>query len=251
MVLFQSGLRRQQPAIGDQALKAVAIVVFIATILIADCLLLQLINGELQLFDVIGWMLTSLLPCIGVAAMTYRFHSDRFALITITISGLLVMLALDLVLFPPSADFVSDLLDRTRAKLPLAISFAFAGVFARLPSTRKRNSPKQNDDNGVLEELLRAHALRAAGNYVEVRGPATTCLVRLTIAGAVERLSAHGYVRIHRSWIVKAAAVVDEVRDRHGLKALRLESGDLIPVGRTYRRETYKLIAARHSSHTS
>ena len=72
--------------------------------------------------------------------------------------------------------------------------------------------------------------IRAAGNYVEVRAAGRTIIQRASI-GAVEReLERHGFVRIHRSMLVRRDRIA-RVRP-HDVVLL---DGTHLPVGKRYR----------------
>jgi len=72
--------------------------------------------------------------------------------------------------------------------------------------------------------------VRAAGNYVEVRAGGRTVIQRASI-GAVEReLSKHGFVRIHRSTLVRRDRIA-RIRPQDVV----LHDGTHLPVGKRYR----------------
>jgi hypothetical protein len=72
--------------------------------------------------------------------------------------------------------------------------------------------------------------VRAAGNYVEIRSGSRTVVQRTSI-GAIEReLAAHGFVRIHRSMLVRRDRIA-RVRPQDVV----LHDGTHLPVGKRYR----------------
>jgi hypothetical protein len=72
--------------------------------------------------------------------------------------------------------------------------------------------------------------VRAAGNYVEIRAGSRTVVQRASI-GAVEReLAPHGFVRIHRSMLVRRDRIA-----RIRRQDVVLHDGTHLPVGKRYR----------------
>ena len=67
-------------------------------------------------------------------------------------------------------------------------------------------------------------------------------LVRSTISAQEERLADEGFVRVHRSTIVKCDAVDRAVSHANGSLSLVLDGGRTVRVGRSYRAEARKMI---------
>ena len=79
--------------------------------------------------------------------------------------------------------------------------------------------------------------LESAGDYVLVATGQRRLIAKLRLTDLAERLASHGFVRVHRSFVVSLAAV-----GRYS--ASRVVVGDTeIPVGRTYRPEVRKALA--------
>lgn len=76
----------------------------------------------------------------------------------------------------------------------------------------------------------------AAGNYVEVHGKFGTLLHRETLSSLEARLSPYGFVRIHRSRIVRAGAVASIVTKSSGDFEVTLVNGSKIGGSRRFRR---------------
>ena len=247
--LLNTGISNLQSACEDQRVLLAGIVAVVTTIMVTDCVVLQLIADQFDPKVLLRWGISTVAPCIVIAYTAHRFGTSMFRLLAITSTGMIVILVLDFVFFPAVSELIADVPDRTRAKLPVAIAFAYIGTRCRCQETESTERPRVTDP--ILATLLKGESIRAAGNYVEVCHEKGTQLVRLTMSSAEERLVPHGYVRVHRSWLVKSASVVELCRDRHGLKALRLVSGSLIPIGRTYRASAYDAYASCCSSQTS
>lgn len=72
--------------------------------------------------------------------------------------------------------------------------------------------------------------VQAAGNYVELRAAGRTTMCRLPISVAERRLADHGFVRIHRSILVRRDRI-DRVRTQDVI----LRDGTSLKIGRRYR----------------
>ena len=83
--------------------------------------------------------------------------------------------------------------------------------------------------------------LAGARNYVSVFSGEREYLIRETMTALEERLSSHGFVRCHRSYLVRLAAVT-ELRGGDGGTTLAIGDERQVPLGRSYRasfREAY------------
>jgi DNA-binding LytR/AlgR family response regulator len=78
---------------------------------------------------------------------------------------------------------------------------------------------------------------QAAGNYVEIFGAFGTILHRRTLAALAEELKPHGFARIHRSRIVRKAAITATETRSSGDFDVILASGATIGGSRRYRDE--------------
>ena len=76
---------------------------------------------------------------------------------------------------------------------------------------------------------------QAAGNYVELSGAFGTLLHRQTLASLEAELQPHGFARVHRSRIVRAAAIRAIDTRPSGDFEVRLESGATVGGSRRYR----------------
>jgi len=76
---------------------------------------------------------------------------------------------------------------------------------------------------------------QAAGNYVELYGRFGTLLHRQTVAALAEELKPHGFARIHRSRIVRAAAIEAVETRPSGDFEVSLASGAKVGGSRRYR----------------
>lgn len=77
--------------------------------------------------------------------------------------------------------------------------------------------------------------VQAAGNYVELGWRGRRLLHRATLASLEEALSEHGFVRIHRSRLVRRGAVRRVAINQSGDFEIELENGETLKGSRRYR----------------
>lgn len=77
----------------------------------------------------------------------------------------------------------------------------------------------------------------AAGNYVELHGSFGSELARRTMADIEGELAPHGFVRVHRSRLVRRGAIAKIETRQSGDFAITLRSGTVISGSRRFRRE--------------
>ena len=78
-------------------------------------------------------------------------------------------------------------------------------------------------------------AVEAEGNYVLLRRPADSYLLRESISTMAEKLQAYGFIRIHRSVLVNATCVEEIHPGTTGECVLRIAGGREYVVSRTYK----------------
>lgn len=164
--------------------------------------------AHVALFDLFRWAVAKTLPlpvcCVAPVEFFYEYRKDLIAY------GALVGLM-----------GVARLLDILASRRPTAA--AAETISVRDGARTLRLGPS---------ELV---AVRAAGNYVEhLLADGRTVLERATLSDAASRLSPHGFVRTHRSWLVNPACVREITRDGSGDRTLTLSGGVQAPVSRRY-----------------
>lgn len=92
--------------------------------------------------------------------------------------------------------------------------------------------------DGVRTVWLRAddiERVEAAGNYVELHTGAGSLLHRATLAAVAEALAPHGFVRIHRSRLVRRTAITAMTTTPSGDFEAQLTSGAIVTGSRRFR----------------
>jgi two-component system, LytTR family, response regulator len=79
-------------------------------------------------------------------------------------------------------------------------------------------------------------AVEAKGNYILLLHGSSSHMLRETISTMEEKLSPHGFVRIHRSVLVNAAMVEEIQPSSTGEYVLRVKGGRAYTVTRTYKK---------------
>lgn len=92
--------------------------------------------------------------------------------------------------------------------------------------------------DGNRVRLLRFNQIdwvNAAGNYVELNGAFGSQLARRTMADIAAELAPHGFVRVHRSRLVRKDAIASIATHQSGDCDITLRSGVVISGSRRYR----------------
>ena len=96
-----------------------------------------------------------------------------------------------------------------------------------------------------LQEIL---AIRSAGNYVEfLLADARRPLMRSTLQELSNSLSADGFLRTHRSWLVNTGRIVSLERAGSGAQVAVLDAGVRVPISRRFAAALDNLTAERTS----
>ena len=74
--------------------------------------------------------------------------------------------------------------------------------------------------------------VRALGDYVQIHAGGRRLTVKTTMAEVEASLAQRGFIRVHRSAIVRAAAIASLQRNDSGAYDLRLDNGDAVPLSR-------------------
>ena len=85
--------------------------------------------------------------------------------------------------------------------------------------------------NGQDVKLLLSEVLffEADGNYLKVFAKDGEYRIRSTITAVENSLEAHGYIRVHKGFLVNQSAI-----RMFGTEEIQLENGSILPLGRTY-----------------
>lgn len=94
--------------------------------------------------------------------------------------------------------------------------------------------------DGVTEriEVGRIHYIEAWGNYVKIHLSGQTLVERRTLSDLEAALSEHGFVRIHKAWLVRLRAI-----DAIDGNRVRID-GHYLPIGAIYKQRLRDLIAS-------
>ena len=121
---------------------------------------------------------------------------------------------------------------------------------AQLDALRRIRNDDDTDDHLWVQRQSETRRLNlseidwiaAESDYVRIHAGTDSYLDRGSLAALAARLAPHGFVRVHRSWIVNAAAVVALKRTRWRGLELGLRGGEWLRVGRNYMQAARALI---------
>jgi hypothetical protein len=185
------------------------------------CLVYTELTGEPEnVFQVLGWAIVNILPWIVALEGVKRARSTSGAALAV-IGGLAASLALGFAL---SHGFDTAL--ELWRRLP-----ALAAVAVLTVGVRWSNSRDHDRHKGELPLLPRQiDWVQAAGNYVELRAGGRTIVHRASISATERDLAPHGFVRIHRSTLVRRDRIT-KVRPEDVI----LDDGTHLKIGKRYR----------------
>jgi two-component system LytT family response regulator len=203
-----------------------------------DVVFLDIDMADLNGFDVVAALGDS--PPLVVFATAY----DAFALRAFDVH------AVDYLLKPFDAERLGAAVERARERLGQRIGNDRDALAAVLEEIRAhRDLLARAADSGAWAERLmvrRGHDLvplavetidwiGAADNYVEVHVGRESHLLRETLQSVERHLDPRRFARIHRGTIVNRDRVRAVRMQASGELAIELDSGALLPVGRSYR----------------
>lgn len=90
--------------------------------------------------------------------------------------------------------------------------------------------------------------VEAEGDYVRLHAAGGGGLMRGTLSGLEAQLDPADFARVHRSAICRRKAIVALLRKPSGAIAVRLDNGDEVPVGRSYRDSVAAIIGPQRVS---
>ena len=97
-----------------------------------------------------------------------------------------------------------------------------------------RVSPRDEEADARLSSLATAiDWIEAADNYVELHLAGRRVLRRMTMRDAERALSPHGFVRVHRRFLVNGGRIA-AITGTNGDRVIRLTDGTELPVGRAF-----------------
>jgi hypothetical protein len=168
-----------------------------------------------------GWAIVNVLPWIP--ALEFAKRAERWTGVAIALAAALaVSLLLGFLLNSPSASLWFE----TWRRVPALAAVVAAALALRW--TNSRSSRAANDPLPLLPRQI--DWVQAAGNYVELRASGRTIVHRSSISAAERDLAGHGFVRIHRSTLVRRDRIA-RVRPQDVV----LVDGTQLKIGKRYR----------------
>jgi hypothetical protein len=161
----------------------------------------------------------------GGKARTRRPLQLALALVATAAASLALEAAVDALFGDPTKSLALSLLRRLPA------------VGACLVLILWSRAGQAADEQALADENLSAIAasidwVGAADNYVELHVAGRTLMRRMTMRQAEQILAPHGFIRIHRRFLVNRARIENLGRDRE--RMIRLADGGELPVGRAF-----------------
>jgi two-component system LytT family response regulator len=149
--------------------------------------------------------------------------------------------ALDYLLKPFDRERFARTLERVAGRLVARDADGDVGAEERLRRLGAIAAPRlsrivvHERGRALVVPITDVQRLSAAGNYVEVHTAARRHLIRATLSRLAQRLDPAEFLRVHRSHLVRAAAVVAVAPRAHGDALLTLTDGSDVLLSRRYR----------------
>lgn len=157
----------------------------------------------------------------------------------------------DCLRVPPEPEYLCRLLGRIQFEIYRRKADGLSALLQRYMAGAAKSEQylsrlRVEDDKLAREIPIEQVMLIAAdGNYVRVHADAKTYLIRETMTGISAKLDHARFARVHRSFIVNLAYVLNVVTKHDGATLVRLSDGMEVPVGPNYRVQFEKMIGAR------
>jgi len=208
---------------------------------VAYCFATKLAEGQPEHFGTaLGWALTTIVPWLLCFELSKRlppgaFKSQWPRLVTLLVgTALLSAFAehlFDKLVFGPDVPSIVHLLVH---RIPPAAVVLAAWLLSRVRA-RPRGAARSSDPGELPFVSVDVERISIAGNYLEMHSSAGIELVRMPMHLAENGLARHGFVRVHRSWMVRRTAVREYVAGKR-FDELILASGAVVRVSALYRR---------------
>ena len=162
--------------------------------------------------------------------------------------------ALDYLLKPIDAEDLRKSVERARRRHAQDAIGAWRGELRALVDKFAHERPAADAPERILVRTNgRVHVLdplkidwvEAAGDYVTIHAAGKSHLVRDSLRNLEARLAAHGFLRIHRSTLVKLASVGELVAKDSGDHEVVLHDGTVLRLSRSYKDALYEALNAR------
>ena len=161
--------------------------------------------------------------------------------------------AIDYLLKPIDADDLRKSVERARRRLEQSEIGAWRGELRALVAAFAHERPAADTPERILVRTHgRVHVLdpreidwvEAAGDYVTIHAAGKSHLVRDSLRSIEARLAPHGFLRIHRSILVKLGCIRELVAKDSGDHEVVLHDGVVLRVSRNYKDALYEALNA-------
>lgn len=145
--------------------------------------------------------------------------------------------AIDYLLKPVSAERLRETISRLGSRAPADIKSD--------PITDGRKLSLQLGRRTVMVDEADVQVVRAQGNYLDIETKLGTFTFRRALVEFVDELDDSAFVRVHRSSVIRVAAVTEVLTLGSGRYRLTLDCGRAIVTGRQYREIVQKTLIGR------
>ena len=176
-------------------------------------------GGNEQLTDSLAWSIANVFPWIAALEAAKRARTLPLALLAL-MTGLAGSLAIGALFFG-----ISNLAFEAWRRVP-----ALAAVTAMALGLRWTKRLASNGNRSLPLLPRQIDWVRAAGNYVELHAHARIIVHRASLRSVEKQLDGHGFIRIHRSLLVRRDRIA-----RFRPEDVVLLDGTHLKIGKRYR----------------
>jgi two-component system, LytTR family, response regulator len=155
--------------------------------------------------------------------------------------------ALDYVLKPFDEERLQESITRARERLATGDQSALVQQLHSLVNSRKTKPARlviKNNEAFEFVDVAHIDWAESANNYVQLHCGTKTYLMSSTLSKLEETLSPHGFVRVHRCYLVNTACITTVHTMIHGTYVVQLHNGVRISTGRQYKDAIRSLVCA-------
>ncbi|AXT31234.1 DNA-binding response regulator [Pseudoalteromonas tunicata] len=157
--------------------------------------------------------------------------------------------AVDFLLPPFTEQRINKLFDKFKKLHQNQSAYPFKQIQALL---NKSHEPQNNNESIIVKDSGRIRIIDAdeiiwiggAGNYVEIHlaQEARPILHRETLSTMLEKMASHGFIRIHRSTLVKKRSIKEVQPTESGDYLLTLKNGANLNLSRRYKQNMAEIL---------
>ena len=191
------------------------------------------------------WSAAAVLPWLALFEWSKSEAGRRIADDAVKLGLALILTAAGSIALEVASDALSGSDSRSLAllllrRLPAAGACLVLILWSRGSRARRRNGSETADDPSLTELAGSIDWIAAADNYIELHVGGRVTMRRMPLQEAERALRRHGFLRIHRRYLVNHRAVANVDQCGSGFEA-RMKDGTRLPCGKAFAASLHQL----------